>query len=307
MPNPSDYDDIFGPGTYPSNGPLDFDKERCACDCSLSSRTGDPAGAITSSGWCFPAEASFIPDPLFIFDEKLDLGPQPGDTADITVTRSSGTNGVCDTIYADFGVPAYYCIEGRVANSGYPIENRTADVFIVLPQNECFTYTDTASLPTGANGAPYYQVTGVPMTYFPDAKEYRSRFSMSICGIDISGCCPTGLELGLKGAYATCYLIAYRVAALDDCENQMDQTIDGLPGTRYFSTTVCSRYENCEQPGSLNPFNNTGINVSQDSNRWKIMNESIKIQSGIPAQSGIYPDGSDVGVYVSPVDPQQLP
>ena len=53
--------------------------------------------------------------------------------------------------------------------------------------------------------------------------------------------------------------------------------------------------------------NNTGINVSQDSNRWKIMNESIKIQSGIPAQSGIYPDGSDVGVYVSPIDPQQLP
>ena len=102
MPNPTDYDEIFGPGTFPSNGPLDFDKQRCACNCSLSSRTGDPAGAITSSGWCFPADAIFIPDPLFGLDEVLDLGPQPADTADITVTRTSGTNGVCDTIYVTF-------------------------------------------------------------------------------------------------------------------------------------------------------------------------------------------------------------
>lgn len=304
MPNPSDYDDIFGPGTYPSNGPLDFDKERCACDCSLSSRTGDPTGPIISSGWCFPAEASFIPDPLFVLDETLDLGPQPGDIADVAVTRSSGTSGICDTLFGNFGVPAYYCIQGRVVRSGYPEETRTADAFIILPTDTCETYGDAGSLPTGANGAPYFHITGIPMTYYPENQYYRSKFSMSICNIDTSACCPNP---SLQPAYATCYTVFYRINAEDDCENQMDQTIDGGLGTRYIKFTTCDRHEYCDEWGAINPFDVTGINVSKDSNAWLIMNESIRVQSGIPAQSGIYPDGSNVGVYVSPVDPKQLP
>jgi hypothetical protein len=231
MPNPSDYDDIFGPGNYPSNGPLDFDKE-CACDCSLSSRTGEGlVGPITSSGWCFPTQNIFTNVPV--------ISPQPGDIADVSVTRTSGTNGICDTLFGNFGVPAYYCIQGRVVRSGYPEEDRTADAFIVLPDNNCEVYGNSGSLPTDADGLPYYHITGIPMTYYPENQKYRSKFSMSICNIELSGCC----DENLRGrSYPSCYTIYYRINSEDDCENQLFQALDAGLGARYIKVTTCERH-----------------------------------------------------------------
>ena len=142
------------------------------------------------------------------------------------------------------------------------------------------------------------------MTYFPESQRYRALFSMSMCNIDVFGCCDTGLP---GRSYQSCYTVNFRINSEDNCENQIFQARDAGLGARYITVTTCERYEYCKDYGELNPFNVTGINVNKDSNAWKLMNEAIRIQSGIPAQSGIYQDGSYVGVYVSPVGPQQLP
>jgi hypothetical protein len=276
----TDYDDIFG------GAPPNDTTEYCSCNCT--SQNG--------SGWCFPYELSLKPDPVGIEEEVLDLGPSPSDSADVQVVRSSGSEGVCDTFYGQFSIEAYYCISGKQVKAPEAIPKRTADIGIILPQDICVDYPDVAG--TTFDGRPYLPISGVPLTYFPDMNRLVCRWSASICGLDISGCCQ---ERTLLPAYAVCYDIFFKINNDGGpvCENELIAGTDGQGTPRMILITDCQRYSFLDcTPREIDPFaeeNPTNPNI------WVVSKKAVETQELIPEQSGIYRGGSYIGLVGGPV------
>jgi hypothetical protein len=259
------------------------------CSCTCTSQNG--------SGWCFPFEASLIPSSDPEFDEVLDIGPSPSDSVIVEVIRSSGSVGVCDTFYGSHCIEAYYCQDGEKVTEPTAIPPRTANIAIIIPNDECVDYSNI-NIPTGTtyDGRPYAQITGIPMTYFPDNDQLCARWSLSLCGLNITGCCDPAIRGFLPG-YALCYDVVFSLGRDDsDCRNELT-ALDGATTERIIKTTDCKQYSwddaNCDKVLSLNPFEPDGV----DPNTWRISNECIDIQSGLPDQSGIYNDGSYIGGF----------
>jgi hypothetical protein len=260
------------------------------CKCVCTSQNG--------SGWCFPFDVSLIPD--LEFGERLDIRPNPTDTVTVEVVRSSGSVGVCDTFYGNHCVEAYYCEGGEKVTEPSAIPPRTANVAVVIPNDECVDYSNI-NMPTGStfDGKPYVQITGIPMTYFPDNDQLCCRWSMSLCGMSLTGCCDDAVRGFLPG-YALCYTVVFTINKDNndlDCENELSAGLDESNVPRLIQTVHCKQYswddENCDKVLSLNPFEPSGV----DPNTWKISNECIDIQSELPDQSGIYNDGSYIGGF----------
>ncbi|MHA1289784.1 MAG: hypothetical protein ACTSPB_20570 [Candidatus Thorarchaeota archaeon] len=262
----------------------------CKCDCT--SQNG--------SGWCFPFDLSLIPSDNLEFDEKLDISPSPTDTVDVKVVRSSGSAGVCETFYGSYCVEAYYCVSGEKVTEPNAIPPRTANVGIVLPNDTCVDFSNI-NMPTGTtyDGKPYVSISGIPMTYFPDNDQLCARWSASICGVSLTGCCDPAVRGFLPG-YALCYDVVFYINSDADaplCESELIAGTNGQGTPRLIQTTHCDRYswddENCDKVLTLNPFESSGVDV----NTWKISNECIDIQKELPEQSGVYSDGSYIGGF----------
>ena len=259
----------------------------CACTCT--SQNG--------SGWCFPFELNFVPS--FELDEELDIGPSPRDVVDVKVIRSSGSAGVCDTILGSHCIEAYYCQDGEKVTAPEAIPQRTANIGLIIPNDTCVDYSNI-NMPTGgttADGYPFVQITGVPMEYSAQNDQLCARWSFSLCGIEITGCCDPAVQ-GFKPGYETCYTVIFTVNTDENsplCENELTVGTDGSATPRIIKTVNCDgySYNDCDKVPSLNPFEPSGV----DTNTWRISNKCFDIQSGLPDQSGIYNNGSYVGGF----------
>lgn len=262
------------------------------CQCNCTSQNG--------SGWCFPYELSLKPDPKGIDDQVLDLRPSPTDVVTLEVIRSSGSAGVCDTLYGSVCIEAYYCISGEQVTAPEAIPKRTAHVGIILPQGECVDYSQVTNTGTTFDGRPYMPISGIPMTYFPDANQLCCRWSASICGLDVETYCCDPAYQGFMPGYALCYQAFLRITNDGGpvCENELIAGTDGQGTPRMISVTKCNSYsyDDCSREPRVDPIDPFAETNPTNPNIWKIALEAIDAQEKIPDQSGIYKGDSYIGL-----------
>ena len=230
--------------------------KKCDCEC-VNENNGN--------GWCF---------------EYPDLsGKLFGDENELTnprICRSSGTAGVCDTIFFHHSVRAWKCENNEpVTQDGFPQSDLLGQVLI-------FPRSGPDKYPEARPNVPVAYLTGIPV-------DYESTYGIAIMTVSIV---ITGIDTS-EGTnnYKQCYDIYCNIAAT----GEIPQWRDHLPDRTCNSVNGAENQRGgvlCVTVGG-GPGAIADLDPKEDPNTYVVVSKALETLSSYPPQSS----SADLGGY----------